>query len=220
MLLCTLGFVGGFACMRMTGMGTLGKRWLDVEHAFVTCICTLFNIYCFCSEFDWRIILAQQPPSLLLLLQTSVMLAYYIVFGAIEIVSDKINILMLVHHVLAGSTILYAHTVNVHQCTCAFLMMFTLSNPPLAIAKVYHRAGSDSAARVAFGIFAITFFLCRICLIPCLIWVVMTRGWDIAILKGEYTTYWCISTMLLGLYVMQLAWFPSIVKICVRKVLN
>lgn len=207
-------------CMRMLGLDMLGKRWLDVEYVCVACICTTLNIYCFCSEFDRGNILAQQPPSWLLLFQTSVMLAYYIVFGVIEIVSDRSNSLMAAHHVLAASTILYAHATNVHQCTCAFLMLFTFSNPPLAIAKVYHRAGCDGTARVAFGIFAITFFACRICLVPCLIWVMMTDGWDIAVLTGQYTSYWCMNAMLVGLYVMQLAWFPSIVKICIRKVLR
>ncbi len=219
-----LGFVGGFVCMRMMGIGMLGKRWFDVEHMFVTCICTSLNIYCFCSEFDRSIILAQQPPSSLLLCQTSMMLTYYIVFGAFEIVSDRSNNLMVVHHVLAASIILYAHATNVHQCTCAFLMLFTISNPPLAIAKVYHRdgdgAGSARIARIAFGIFAVTYFVSRICLVPCLIWVMMTDGWTIAVLTGQYTAYWCMNTMLVGLYVMQLAWFPSIVKICMRKVLR
>lgn len=187
MILATLAVVGGIACTHLIGVNLMGKRWNDIEHVLVSSVCTTFNVYCFYSKFDHNILLSQRPPGSLLLFQTAVMLGYYIAFGIIELIhrtSKSRNDLMMAHHVLAATTIAYAHVIDVHQCTCAFLMLFTVSNPPLAIAKAQHRAGGDGAGGTAFVIFAIMFVIFRVCLVPCLIWVMMTDGWDIAMSTG------------------------------------
>lgn len=211
----TLRACCGFTCFHNVGNSIWGNRWKDIEHVSVSCMCTFLNVLCFCLEFKRDELLAQKPPSLLMMSQTSIMLGYYIVYGAIELMRPPYD-LMAVHHILAAITIYAAHTVNTHQCICVFLFLFTISNPPLAVAKAQYRMSNGEKGYVAFGMFASLFFICRICLVPCVILTTLIDGWTLSTLTGQYNAYYSIIAMLIGLYAIQLAWFPKILRTCIR----
>jgi hypothetical protein len=214
----TLGASGCFLILHIAGRSLNLEKWQDMEHILVSSVCTAFNVYCFMNGFEHKQILSQLPPSALLQCQAAVMLGYYVVYGLIESMNPRSG-MMALHHVLAAVTIWYAHAANVHQCICAFLMLFTVSNPYLALAKTQYRASGGKHGCISFCIFALLFFVFRICLVPCLIWVTLTDGWYFAITTGQLTTYVLMNTLLVGLYLMQLIWFHSIVRICSQKII-
>lgn len=214
--LATFGAGSSFLGVHILGSILKGEKWHDVERVIMSCLCTTFNIFCFSMEFDSSAILSQLTPSALLSTQAAVMLGYYVAYGILEFLQPKRG-LMVVHHAVASVTIWCAHVANVHQCICVFLMLFTISNPPLALAKAQYNAGGGSCGCASFLVFAFLFFTFRICLVPSLIWITLTDGWHVAASTGQMVTYYSTNTLLICLYIMQLVWFPSIASICAEK---
>lgn len=193
---------------RVIGSG-YNKAWPYVERVIVASVYAVGNCMCFYYAFDAGKLFSGNEASLWQSWQMRAELGYYLAYTAIELCNREYA--MIGHHLIAFGMILGAYLYNYYHFMTAFLFIFTISNVPLAVAKAQKKI--YNGGQNAFGVFAVMFFVFRICLVPWLIKYTLIDGWH----QAEMVPYVSMNALILSLYGMQWYWFGKIVRIVSGK---
>lgn len=200
----------GIACSIWTTRCVSKTTHLGFHILLTTCLAAL-NSYIYATFVDSKALLSKSSGSVLLKLQIESELAYYIAYGVLEVI-DR-NVLLTVHHIVASSLILFAYSFGYYQIISLFLFLFTVSNPPLALARYARHTKRNQLATISFCLFAVLFFVFRICMVALMLKTTLTTS----ITKIEPELYVVGNGILVTLYGMQLYWFFKIVGILLEK---
>lgn len=124
---------------------------------------------------------------------------------------------MALHHLMSVVLLLACFAFNVIRFGNVVITIFGISNPALHVAKIANQLNAPDLIRIGlFAFFALLFFLTRVVLVPFVVLfpaAVRTKEWigyAIEELRGCYLT---LNALLVMLYIMQLFWMRSIVRV-------
>lgn len=198
---------GLIVMMRYIGSG-YSKTWPYIERIIVSCVFACMNCLCFYFAFDSKKLFSGEVGSSWQSWQLRAEVGYYLSYTVIEMWNK--DYAMISHHLIASGMLLGAYMFNYYHFMTAFLFIFTISNVPLAVAKAQkHIYGGG---QIAFAVFAVMFFVFRICLVPWLIKCTLIDGWYAA----DCLPYMSMNSLILSLYGMQWYWFGKIVSILMK----
>ena len=124
---------------------------------------------------------------------------------------------MIVHHGLASVLIITTMRCNITRLGIALAPFLLFSTPLLHIAFAMHSVGMHRSKDVAFGAFAVVFFVSRIVAFPLVYMRValvdVGRWW----LHDRMALYLGSNVMLMCIYALQVYWFQKIVMVIQRR---
>lgn len=198
-----------YAIIFSTSLGNIyNKTWLYLDKIIIASVLATYNTYCMFDAFDLSKIFSEQYTTCQIS-QSGIEAAYYIAYSLVEIYNGDIT--MTGHHLIALGLIFGSTYYKFYQFETIFLFLFTISNVPLACAKAARHLQLN--ANIPFSIFAIMFFVFRICFVPIIL--------KYTLVDGYYNTYLSaylgMNALLLGLYALQWYWFGKIMRIMEQK---
>lgn len=200
-----------YAIILSTTLGNIyNKTWLYLDRIIIASLYGMYNSYCMFSSFDLGKLFSDEYTSCQIT-QSSIEVAYYVAYLIVEIYYR--DVMMTGHHLLALGLIFGTTYFKLYQFETILLFLFTISNVPLACAKAARHLQLN--ANIPFIIFAIMFFVFRVCSVPFILKYTIVDGYN----KVSLSAYTFMNSLLISLYVMQLYWFGKIMKIIRKKIM-
>lgn len=198
-----------YAILLSTVIGNMyNKTWLYLDKIVISSIYALYNSYCMFNAFDLTKIFSDEYTTCQIT-QSGMESAYYVAYSLVEIYNGDIT--MTGHHLLALGLIFGTSYYKFYQFETIFLFLFTISNVPLACAKAARHLRRN--ANIPFAIFALMFFIFRICFVPFILKYTIIDGY----INTSLPAYIGMNALLISLYVMQWFWFAKILRIITKK---
>lgn len=187
-----------------------GRKWKYVDRIISsTGYCALNALVYFAEHDAAKVFTLAAMPSPLQRFLIHSELGYYIAYGAIEF--HEQNWAMVAHHIFALGLIYKTYSIGYIHWACQTLFQFSISNPPLAIAKWARHSGRPKIASASFITFAALYFLFRICGMLVYIYNTLVRGFYLEDISS--TTYITMNSVILLIYALQWHWFMRITRI-------
>lgn len=124
---------------------------------------------------------------------------------------------MATHHMTSLFLLLSCFALNLTRFGFVVLTIFAISNPILHAAKIANQLNAPNPIRLSgFALFALLFFVSRVVMVPFVILypaMYLSRYWVPYAVEDLKIYYIFLNLLLLSLYVMQLIWMKSIIRV-------
>lgn len=129
----------------------------------------------------------------------------YLNSGFISIL-DK-DYLMIYHHIISSLLFYLIKLNDYHHITLLTILLFQLTSPYMSLTRIFKQLNKKKMSLISFGLFGITFFICRIVYFTYLIYQCLFNEY--------YNThkYYYLNTFLFLIYSLQIYWMKKIIKI-------
>eukprot|EP00123_Amoebidium_parasiticum_P012480 comp21383_c0_seq2/m.29420 comp21383_c0_seq2/g.29420 ORF comp21383_c0_seq2/g.29420 comp21383_c0_seq2/m.29420 type:complete len:264 (-) comp21383_c0_seq2:462-1253(-) len=134
---------------------------------------------------------------------------------------------MIVHHVATVGLLVFSYTANVWRAGTLIMAVHDVSDIFLELAKCFNYITMEDLANNTFVVFAVVFFVSRICLLPVIIHSTLNHTvkhvlkeslWDYVVKCHFVCVHVVLNGLLLVLFALHVFWMSIIVRMAIKFV--